>query len=81
MTSIDSVIIEEYAKLGIPADQNVADPQVSAQFHDAVMDRLPDELHVDQATLNKRLLNLRRRGEDKGGLPRLQRRPKTPVQR
>ena len=30
-------------------------------------------LHIDQAALNKRLLNLRRRGQANGGLPRLQR--------
>jgi len=31
------------------------------------------EHQFDQATLNRRLLNLRKRGEANGGLPRLQR--------
>lgn len=37
------------------------------------MNRLSNELQVDEATLNRRLLNLRRRGDVKGGLPQLQR--------
>jgi hypothetical protein len=31
------------------------------------------DAQLDQSTLNKRLLNLRRRGEANGGLPRLER--------
>jgi hypothetical protein len=42
-------------------------------FCDAVNCRLPKELQVDEPTRNKRLLNLRRRSEANGGLPRLQR--------
>lgn len=73
MASFDSAIIEEYTSLGIPADRIVSDPRMAVKFHDAVNRRLPDELQMDQVTLNKRLLNLRRRGEAKGGLPRLER--------
>jgi hypothetical protein len=73
MFSLDSAIIEEYANLHIPADRIVVDPQLAAGFREAVNARLPKELQVDQAVLNKRLLNLRRRGEANGGLPRLQR--------
>lgn len=71
MPSIDSAVIAEYTSLAIPADRIVADPQVAARFCDAVNRRLPAEHQVDQATLNQRLLNLRRRSEDNGGLPRL----------
>jgi hypothetical protein len=73
MTSLDSAIIEEYANLGIPADRIVADPHLAATFCDAVNRCLSTEQQVDQTALNKRLLNLRRRGEANGGLPRLQR--------
>jgi hypothetical protein len=71
MTSLDSSIIEEYANLGIPADRIVADAHLASRFCDAVNGRLPESLQVEPATLNKRLLNLRRRGEANGGLPRL----------
>lgn len=71
MHSLDSAIIEEYTKLAVPADRIIADPQLAAAFRDAVNLHLPTELQVDQPTLNRRLLNLRRRGEANGGLPRL----------
>jgi hypothetical protein len=73
MPSLDTAIIEEYTSFAIPADRIVAEPQVAVRFCEAVNRRLPEELQVDQAMLNKRLLNLRRRGEAKGGLPRLRR--------
>jgi len=70
---LDRVIVETYVRFDTPADQIVADPDLAGQFGDAVNGRLPREDQVDLATLNKRLLNLRRRGEEKGGLPRLRR--------
>jgi hypothetical protein len=74
MQGLDSVIISEYVKLNVPADQIVTDPAIAGDFRKAVNSHLPKERQVDQATLNKRLLNLRRRGEDNGGLPRQKRR-------
>jgi hypothetical protein len=73
MQALDSVIIAEYVKFNTPADQLVADPRLATQFGIAVNNRLPASVRVDQATLNKRVLNLRRRGESNGGLPRLRR--------
>jgi hypothetical protein len=70
--SLDPTIIDEYTKLSIPADRIVANPQLAATFRDAVNRHLPAELQVDQESLNRRLLNLRRRGEANGGLPRLE---------
>jgi len=72
--TLDSVIIAMYPLYGVPADRIVADPKCGVEFRDAVNRQLPDELQVDQASFNKRLLNLRRRGEANGGLPRLKRR-------
>jgi hypothetical protein len=71
MESLDSAIISEYGKFNTPADQLVCDPQVSEAFRKAVNRRLPPDAQVDLPALNKRVLNLRRRGEAKGGLPRL----------
>jgi hypothetical protein len=73
MNGLDSAIVAEYGKFDVPADHLVADPQLAADFRNAVNRHLPATDQVDQATLGKRLLNLRRRGEDKGGLPRIRR--------
>jgi hypothetical protein len=71
-SSFDSTIVGKYAELAIPADPIVADPQFEEAFRDAVNHHLSPELQVDQPTLNRRLLNLGRRGEDIGGPPREQ---------
>ncbi len=73
MTTLDIAIREEYQRLAIPADQIVSDPRNADVFCKAVNDHLNEQQQVDQATLNRPLLNLRRRGETNGGLPRLQR--------
>ena len=73
LETLDSAIVAEYPTFGVPADQIVSDPSVAEAFWIAVQLRLPATGDVDVVTKNKRLLNLRRRGEDKGGLPRLER--------
>jgi len=72
VATLDSVIISEYPLYGVPADQIVADPELNAEFRARVNRQLPLELRVDTAAFNKRLLNLRRLGQAKGGLPRLE---------
>ncbi|QDT82280.1 hypothetical protein Mal35_57730 [Gimesia maris] len=69
----DKVIIEEYVLFNVPADQIVVDPTLAEAFLQRVNRRLPDESKFTQADLNKRLINLRRRGQANGGLPRLRR--------
>lgn len=71
--SLDSAIVAEYSLYGVPADQIVSNPERAIEFRDRVNRSLTPELQVDQATFNKRLLNLRRRGQANGGLPRLER--------
>ncbi len=71
--TLDSAIIAEYRLYNVPADQILSDPSLAAEFHTRVNRQLPAETHVDRATFNKRLLNLRRRGQANGGLPRLKR--------
>lgn len=73
IATLDSVIISEYLRYNVPADQIVADPKLAAEFQDRVNSQLPPEFRVDPATFNKRLLNLRRRGQANGGLARLER--------
>ena len=74
MNELDSVIVTEYVPFDTPADKIVADPEVSAEFTNKVNSHLPAAGRVNPATVNWRLLTLRKRGEDKGGLPRLERR-------
>lgn len=69
----DRVIIEEYRDFNIPADPIVSNSKLSRAFAVRVNSRLPPTLALDLATLKKRLLNLRRKGQEKGGLPRLRR--------
>ena len=73
MGSLDEAIIQTYVRFDTPADQVVADPQLATRFGQQVNAQLPKAQQVDQTTLNKRLLNLRDAGEEKGGLPRLRR--------
>lgn len=68
---VDDVIIAAYVSINVPADQVVADPELAGRFLAEVNGRLSDDLHLDQKAFNKRLINLRRKGEDNGGLPRL----------
>lgn len=70
---LDKAIIKQYLRLDIPVDQILSDPETARQFHQAVNDQIPGDSQVDLFTLNRRLLNLRKRGADKGGLPRLRR--------
>lgn len=70
----DQIICREYAKVPDTADEIVSDPALASEFCGKVNTGLPAEWRVDVATCNKRLLNLRRRGEEKGGLIRKHRR-------
>ncbi len=67
------MIIEEYVRYDTPADRIPANPELAEEFLNLVNDRLPNESKFSQAELNSRLINLRRRGQSKGGLPRLRR--------
>jgi hypothetical protein len=71
--TLDEAILTVYPDFDTPADQIVADPAVSQKLADKVNSFLPGEAKATLAEINKRVLNLRRRGEDKGGLPRLRR--------
>ena len=65
------LIIEQYAQFNLPADRIIADPATAARFADAVNSSLPQGHRFDIPALNQRLLTLRKRGEARGGLPRL----------
>lgn len=66
----DEVICRKYALVPYTADEIVSDPAIGNEFLGDVNRELPEDEQFDAAGLNKRLLNLRRKGEEKGGLMR-----------
>ncbi len=75
--AIDEVIRDAYVKFheqfGAAADKIVASPDLSTRFADQVNARLSADEQMDVETVNRRIINLRRLGQAKGGLPRLER--------
>ncbi len=67
---LDSAILQVYGVFNRPADQIVSDPALNEEFCRKVNASLGVKPPVEIAAVNKRLLNLRRRGEENGGLPR-----------
>jgi hypothetical protein len=70
MKGIDQIIVEVYSSFPLPPDQIVCTPDASTRFASLVNARRPENQRLDVERINKRLLNLRRKGQDKGGLPR-----------
>jgi len=68
----DEVIRKMYLEYAIPADRLVSDPDRLVEFTGDYNSRAGDD--KVPKLLAHRILNLRRRGEDKGGLRRLRRR-------
>jgi hypothetical protein len=68
----DPLIISLYVRRNTPADRVVSDPAVLQGFTDEYCKASGDS--VAPAQMGHHLLNLRRRGQQHGGLPRLRRR-------
>jgi len=73
MALLDEVIRAEYKRFDTPVDQIVSNPELADEFTALVKAKLPGDDEVDIATVNWRLMTLRKRGADKGGLPRIRR--------
>ena len=70
MDKFDDVVLREmYVNYGIPCDRLVSNPETLLEFVQDYQLRTGQE--TEAAKLAHHLLNLRRRGEDGGGLPRL----------
>jgi truncated hemoglobin YjbI len=67
---LDKKIREVYGEFGSSADEIVVDDEISRRFTEAVKRVLAGNAGVNVKEVKKRLLNLRRRGEARGGLPR-----------
>ena len=68
----DEAIVRMYLRWDVTCDDLVSDPDSLAAFATEYIQETGH--HVRPRDLARRLLNLRKRGEDKGGLPRLRRR-------
>ena len=67
---LDEKIREVYREFGASAEEIVVDDGMSRRFTKAVKGVLSGRAAVTVKEVKKRLLNLRRRGETRGGLPR-----------
>lgn len=73
MNAVDTAIVTIYVDFNVPADQIVLDPTLSNKFGEAVNAALPNEQAVTVIEINRRMISLRKKGADNGGLPRLRR--------
>ncbi len=68
---VREAVQETYLEYDTPADQIVASHDSATCFADSVNSRLPDNLKMTVTKCNSLTLSLRKKGEDKGGLPKL----------
>jgi hypothetical protein len=70
---LDAVIRRKYVEFGVAADSVLSFSEESEKFAKAVNSELPNDAKVDSDAIRWRLITLRKRGEEKGGLPRIER--------
>ena len=70
MNDLDQVIVQTYISWNTPADEILVDPTRALDFAATVAASFPT-LELDAKRAMRRLLQLRKRGEQNGGLPRL----------
>ena len=75
MKAIDDAIRECYVSFNAThpsatADEILCDPRTEDAFWSQVASDFPDTREVPRRDLNRRLLALRKRGAEKGGLPK-----------
>jgi len=68
----DTILTQMYIQYAIPCDRLVSNPNVLANFASDYTKRTGHR--VELGSLGHHMLNLRRKGQAKGGLPRLKRR-------
>lgn len=69
--TLDAAIRAEYSAFGVGADKIVCNPAMLSDFTDIVNSHL--SAPATTATIADRLITLRKRGAENGGLPRTQR--------
>jgi hypothetical protein len=71
MGELDQVIEKLYLSLGRSVDDLLCDPDAAREFADAANAELGESLPASE--ILRRLMALRKLGEERGGLPRTQR--------
>jgi hypothetical protein len=70
--AIEAIVIKEYVAMDVPADDVAAFPDIAAQLMENVNSQLSaDERFESPQAFAKHLVNMRRRGSKRGGLPKL----------
>ena len=64
-------VIQLYVEYNVPADRLVSNPRLLFRFTSDYATRIGEK--VPASDLGQAILNLRKRGEDNGGLPKLRR--------
>jgi hypothetical protein len=72
MTFDDELLKKMYMEYDTPCDSLVSDPTFLSSFTEDYCERAQQK-NIDPAEMGQRLLHLRKKGEDKDGLPRLRR--------
>ena len=70
---LDEALRQAYAEMGVSSDQLLSYDDKWGRFASSVRRRLPPEAAITQGDIKKRLVSLRKRGEKRGGLPRIRR--------
>jgi hypothetical protein len=69
--SIRTAICNAYVEFDVPADQIVKNDITARKFVRLVNSKLPAPARLNVTQCNSRLLSLRKKGEQNGGLPRI----------
>lgn len=71
--SLDDTLKQAYVKFDIPADEIVRQPHLTANFCHEVRATSEEFMSLSDDDITRRLIQLRKRGESSGGLPRIRR--------
>ncbi len=72
-SSLDAIVAARYRgylERGLSVDDILTDPDEAAGFARSVNERLPIGERLPSSVILRRLITLRKRGQDRGGLPR-----------
>lgn len=68
--ALDDAVVDAYRNQANTVDEILTDPSVAIKFADTVKAKLPCDGAPEDRVILRRLITLRKRGEDRGGLPR-----------
>jgi hypothetical protein len=71
--SLDDALRQLYRSFDVPADEIIRQPHLTAKFCDEVRSASGEIAGLGDDDITRRLIQLRKRGESSGGLPRIRR--------